>query len=59
MARLRIAVIGAGSWVKRSSAGTTMNGILEVDEGGLRVTLIKAVARATHRASQRAREVEV
>ena len=39
-------------------AGTTIDGILELEEGGLRVTLIKAVVRATHRATQRARELE-
>lgn len=38
--------------------GTTIDGILELEDGGLRVTLIKAVVRATQRASQRARELE-
>jgi len=38
--------------------GTTIDGILELEEGGLRVTLIKAVVRATQRAAQRARELE-
>jgi pyrroline-5-carboxylate reductase len=38
--------------------GTTIDGILELEEGGLRVTLIKAVVRATQRAVQRARELE-
>jgi len=33
-------------------AGCTMDGILELEEGGLRVTLIKAVMRATERAKQ-------
>jgi pyrroline-5-carboxylate reductase len=33
-------------------AGCTMDGILELEEGGLRVTLIKAVMRATERARQ-------
>jgi len=39
-------------------AGTTIDGILELEEGGLRVTLIKAVVRATMRATARARELE-
>ncbi len=39
-------------------AGTTIDGILELEDGGLRVTLIKAVVRATQRASQRARELD-
>ncbi len=38
--------------------GTTIDGILELEDGGLRVTLIKAVVRATQRATQRARELE-
>lgn len=33
-------------------AGCTVDGILELEEGGLRVTLIKAVMRATERARQ-------
>jgi pyrroline-5-carboxylate reductase len=33
-------------------AGCTVDGILELEEGGLRVTLIKAVKRATERAKQ-------
>lgn len=33
-------------------AGCTVDGILELEEGGLRVTLIKAVKRATQRAAQ-------
>jgi pyrroline-5-carboxylate reductase len=33
-------------------AGCTVDGILELEEGGLRVTLIKAVKRATQRARQ-------
>lgn len=33
-------------------AGCTMDGILELEEGGLRVTLIKAVMRATQRAKE-------
>ena len=36
-------------------AGCTMDGILELEEGGLRVTLIKAVMRATERARELAR----
>lgn len=39
-------------------AGTTIDGIIELEEGGLRVTLIKAVVRATLRATARARELE-
>jgi len=33
-------------------AGCTIDGILELEEGKLRVTLIKAVVKATHRASE-------
>ncbi len=33
-------------------AGCTVDGILELEEGGLRVTLIKAVKRATMRAKE-------
>jgi len=33
-------------------AGCTIDGLLELEEGGLRVTLIKAVVRATRRASE-------
>ena len=33
-------------------AGCTIDGILELEEGGLRVTLIKAVKRATQRAKE-------
>jgi pyrroline-5-carboxylate reductase len=33
-------------------AGCTIDGILELEDGGLRVTLIKAVVRATERAKQ-------
>ena len=33
-------------------AGCTMDGILELEEGGLRVTLIKAIVRATQRAKE-------
>ncbi len=33
-------------------AGCTMDGILQLEEGGLRVTLIKAVVKATERASE-------
>jgi pyrroline-5-carboxylate reductase len=32
--------------------GCTVEGVLELEEGGLRVTLIKAVKRATERAKQ-------
>ncbi|QMV17413.1 pyrroline-5-carboxylate reductase [Granulicella sp. 5B5] len=37
-------------------AGCTVDGILELEEGGLRVTLIKAVKRATERARELGRE---
>ncbi len=33
-------------------AGCTIDGLLELEEGGLRVTLIKAVVKAAHRASE-------
>jgi pyrroline-5-carboxylate reductase len=33
-------------------AGCTVDGLLELEEGGLRVTLIKAVVKATHRAKE-------
>lgn len=33
-------------------AGCTIDGILELEEGGLRVTLIKAVVKAAHRAKE-------
>jgi pyrroline-5-carboxylate reductase len=33
-------------------AGCTVDGILELEAGGLRVTLIKAVKRATQRAKE-------
>lgn len=36
-------------------AGCTVDGILELEEGGLRVTLIKAVKRATQRAKELAK----
>jgi pyrroline-5-carboxylate reductase len=58
-------VLGAGSMVLQSGehparlkdtvttpAGCTIDGILELEEGGLRVTLIKAVVRATQRAKE-------
>jgi pyrroline-5-carboxylate reductase len=58
-------VVGAGSMVLETSehpaklkdmvttpAGCTIDGILELEEGGLRVTLIKAVVRATQRAKE-------
>ena len=32
--------------------GCTIDGLLELEEGGLRVTLIKAVVRATRRAAE-------
>ncbi|HLG17731.1 MAG TPA: pyrroline-5-carboxylate reductase [Blastocatellia bacterium] len=58
-------VIGAGSMVIETAehpaklkdmvttpAGCTIDGILELEEGGLRVTLIKAVVKATQRAKE-------
>ena len=33
-------------------AGCTIDGILELEEGGLRVTLIKTIVRATQRAKE-------
>jgi pyrroline-5-carboxylate reductase len=58
-------VVGAGSMVLETSehpaklkdtvttpAGCTIDGILELEEGRLRVTLIKAVVKATERAKQ-------
>ena len=58
-------VVGAGSMVLETAehpaklkdmvttpAGCTIDGILELEEGGLRVTLIKAVVRATQRAKE-------
>lgn len=58
-------VLGAGAMVLETGehparlkdsvttpAGCTMDGILELEEGGLRVTLIKAVVRATERARE-------
>ena len=38
-------------------SGTTIDGILELEEGGLRVALLKAVVRATRRATERAHEL--
>ena len=38
-------------------SGTTIDGILELEDGGLRVALLKAVVRATRRASERAHEL--
>lgn len=58
-------VLGAGTMVLETAehpaklkdtvttpAGCTIDGILELEEGGLRVTLIKAVVKATERAKQ-------
>jgi pyrroline-5-carboxylate reductase len=63
-------VLGAGAMVIESGAhpavlkdevttpsGTTIDGILELEDGGLRVALIKAVVRATRRAGERANEL--
>ena len=38
--------------VVTTPAGTTIDGLLEIESGGLRVTLIKAVVRATKRAGE-------
>jgi pyrroline-5-carboxylate reductase len=38
--------------VVTTPAGCTIDGILELEDGGLRVTLIKAVVRATQRARE-------
>ncbi len=58
-------VVGAGAMVLETGehpaklkdhvttpAGCTIDGILELEDGGLRVTLIKAVVKATQRASE-------
>jgi pyrroline-5-carboxylate reductase len=58
-------VLGAGAMVLETAehpaklkdsvttpAGCTIDGILELEEGGLRVTLIKAVVKATQRAKE-------
>jgi pyrroline-5-carboxylate reductase len=58
-------VLGAGAMVIETAehpaklkdmvttpAGCTIDGILELEEGGLRVTLIKAVVKATQRARE-------
>jgi len=38
--------------VVTTPAGTTIDGLLELEAGGLRVTLIKTVVRATKRAAE-------
>ena len=58
-------VLGAGAMVLETAehpaklkdmvttpAGCTIDGILELEDGGLRVTLIKAVVKATSRAKE-------
>jgi pyrroline-5-carboxylate reductase len=58
-------VLGAGAMVLRTGshpallkdnvttpAGTTIDGLLELEEGGLRVTLVKSVVKATSRAKE-------
>jgi pyrroline-5-carboxylate reductase len=63
-------VLGSGAMVLRTGehparlkdavttpSGTTIDGILELEDGGLRVALIKAVVRATRRAGERAHEL--
>jgi pyrroline-5-carboxylate reductase len=63
-------VLGAGTMVRDTGehpallkdavttpSGTTIDGILELEEGGVRVALLKAVVRATRRATERAHEL--
>ncbi|MFI5370449.1 MAG: pyrroline-5-carboxylate reductase [Candidatus Eisenbacteria bacterium] len=63
-------VLGAGAMVLETGehparlkdavttpSGTTIDGILELEDGGLRVALIKAVVRATRRAGERTHEL--
>lgn len=63
-------VLGAGAMVLETGqhpamlkdavttpSGTTIDGILELEDGGLRVALLKAVVRATRRATERAHEL--
>lgn len=38
-------------------SGTTIDGILELEDGGVRVAMLKAVVRATRRATERAHEL--
>ncbi len=38
-------------------SGTTIDGILELEDGGVRVAMLKAVVRATRRAGERAHEL--
>ena len=59
------AVLGAASMVLKTNehpallkdavttpAGCTIDGLMEMEEGGLRVTMIKTIVKATERASQ-------
>ncbi len=63
-------VLGAGAMVRvtgehpallkdavTTPSGTTIDGILELEEGGVRVAMLKAVVRATRRATERAHEL--
>jgi pyrroline-5-carboxylate reductase len=63
-------VLGAGAMVRKTGqhpallkdavttpSGTTIDGILELEEGGVRVAMLKAVVRATRRATERAHEL--
>jgi pyrroline-5-carboxylate reductase len=63
-------VAGAGTMVVRTGehpamlkdavttpSGTTIDGILELEDGGVRVAMLKAVVRATRRATERAHEL--
>jgi pyrroline-5-carboxylate reductase len=63
-------VLGAGAMVRETGqhpallkdavttpSGTTIDGILELEDGGVRVAMLKAVVRATRRAAERAHEL--
>jgi len=63
-------VLGAGAMVRETGehpallkdavttpSGTTIDGILELEDGGVRVAMLKAVVRATRRATERAHEL--
>lgn len=56
-------VLGTGEHPARlkdavtTPSGTTIDGILELEDGGVRVAMLKAVVRATRRAGERAHEL--
>jgi len=63
-------VLGSGAMVRETGqhpallkdavttpSGTTIDGILELEDGGVRVAMLKAVVRATRRATERAHEL--